>query len=66
MSLPRILYVCEISDTDGTKYLSVGRDILDLMSDDGPTLVGLYELKTTGKYRRIVKLENVGARGKKP
>lgn len=58
MTLPKLVYVKEVEESNGDKYLDVGRTPFDLAEDEQVT-IGVYELLAKKKVKKVVEVIDV-------
>ena len=57
MALPKIMFVREETDNEGSKFLISFSNPQEAVENDGPTMVGTYKL--VGKRRLIKQIQEV-------
>ena len=62
MALPRIIFVREEPDTDGSKYLLAYAKRADAVGGDGPTLVGTYQFVSKQRLVKVVGPQKEGGK----
>ena len=63
MALPRIIFVREEPDTNGSKYLlAYAKRENAVGGDDGPTLVGTYQFVSKQRLVKVVRPQKEGGR----
>ena len=62
MALPRIIFVREEPDTDGSTYLLAYAKREDAVCNDGPTLVGTYQFSSKQRLVKVVGPQKEGGR----
>ena len=68
MKFPKIQFVRIVKEEDGSTYSLCHDHISDAVEDDGPTMVGTYQLIAVDKVSKIVQLErakNAKTKGRK-
>ena len=60
--LPRIIFVREEPDTDGSQYLLAYAKRENAVGNDGPTLVGTYQFSSKQRLVKVVGPQKEGGR----
>lgn len=57
MPLPKVLYVREVKERDGSMYFATEKTVAECIDGDGPSVIGVYELKRKTTARKVVKAD---------